>query len=55
MFEIPSREDVETVIITADCIRNKATPQLVLKENAPALLSESTAPDLSDASDVSAS
>ena len=55
MFEIPSREDVEAVIITADCIKNKATPQLVLRENPPALLSESNTTTLPDTSDVSAS
>ena len=55
MFEIPSREDVESVIITADCIRNKATPQLVLKENPPALLAESATQSVPDTPDVSAS
>ena len=38
MFEIPSREDVETVIITADCIKNKTMPKLILKESTTALL-----------------
>ncbi|MBE6597844.1 MAG: ATP-dependent Clp protease ATP-binding subunit ClpX [Ruminococcaceae bacterium] len=31
MFEIPSRKDVEKVIITADCIAGKAAPELVKK------------------------
>ena len=31
MFEIPSREDVEEVIITAECIRHKAEPRLICK------------------------
>ena len=35
MYEIPSRDDVEEVIITAECVTDKAEPKLVLK--APAL------------------
>jgi ATP-dependent Clp protease ATP-binding subunit ClpX len=31
MFEIPSRDDVAKVVITADCILNHAAPELVLK------------------------
>jgi len=34
MFEIPSREDVAEVIITAACITEKAEPKLVLKQPA---------------------
>ncbi len=32
MYELPSRDDVEKVIITGDFIENKAEPQLVLKK-----------------------
>ena len=32
MFEIPSREDVTEVIISADCVNSKAQPEYVLKE-----------------------
>ena len=35
MYEIPSRDDVEEVIITKECVTDKAEPRLVLK--APAL------------------
>ena len=35
MYEIPSRDDVEEVIITTECVTDKADPRLVLK--APAL------------------
>ena len=31
MYEIPSRDDVEEVIITKECVTDKADPQLVLK------------------------
>ncbi len=31
MYEIPSRDDVEEVIITKECVTNKAEPQLVLR------------------------
>ena len=31
MFEIPSRDDIAKVIITADCITKKAAPELVTK------------------------
>ncbi|MBR2388430.1 MAG: ATP-dependent Clp protease ATP-binding subunit ClpX [Clostridia bacterium] len=32
MYEIPSRIDVEEVIITSDCVNGKSEPQYVLKE-----------------------
>ena len=35
MYEIPSRDDVEEVIITKECVTDKAEPRLVLK--APAI------------------
>ena len=35
MYEIPSRDDIEEVIITRECVMEKADPQLVIK--APAL------------------
>ncbi len=35
MYEIPSREDVEEVIVTRECVTEKAEPKLILK--APAL------------------
>ena len=35
MYEIPSRDDIEEVIITKVCVRGEAEPQLVL--NTPAL------------------
>ena len=44
MYEIPSRDDVEEVIITAECVTDKAEPKLVLK--APAL--PSSAPTLTE-------
>ena len=31
MYEIPSRDDVEEVIITKECVTEKAAPKLVLK------------------------
>ena len=31
MYEIPSRDDIEEVIITKECVRGEAEPQLVLK------------------------
>ncbi len=31
MYEIPSREDIEEVIITKECVTDKAEPRLVLK------------------------
>ena len=31
MFEIPSRDDIAKVVITADCINKKAAPELVTK------------------------
>ena len=37
MYDIPSRDDVEEVIITKECVTDKAEPRLVLK--APALAS----------------
>ena len=55
MFEIPSREDVEAVVITADCIKNRTSPKLILKETPPALLTEGEAPALTESVDVSVS
>ena len=40
MFEIPSRDDVESVVITEDCIRNRTAPKLILKAPASVLLAE---------------
>ena len=37
MYEIPSRNDVEEVIITRECVVNKAEPRLIIK--APRLAS----------------
>ena len=34
MYEIPSREDVEEVIVTRECVTEKAEPKLVLKSPA---------------------
>jgi ATP-dependent protease Clp ATPase subunit len=31
MYEIPSRDDIEEVIITKECVKREAEPQLVLK------------------------
>ena len=31
MYEIPSRDDIEEVIITKECVKHEAEPQLVLK------------------------
>ena len=36
MYEIPSRDDVEEVIITRECVLEKAEPRLVLKPIAQA-------------------
>ena len=33
MYEIPSNEDVEKVIITEDCVKNKAEPKCMLKKS----------------------
>ena len=33
MYEIPSREDVEKVLINKDCIENKSEPILSLKKS----------------------
>ena len=30
MYEVPSRMDVEAVLITGDCVRNKEKPEYVL-------------------------
>ena len=35
MYEVPSREDVEAVVITADCVDKKGEPQLRLKAPLP--------------------
>ena len=55
MFEIPSREDVEAVVITEDCIKNKAKPKLILKENPPAALPGANSQALSASGDLSVS
>ena len=47
MYEIPSRDDVEEVIITKECVTDKAAPKLVLK--APALPESSDNPELKEA------
>jgi len=52
MFDIPSRDDVEEVIITADCIRHKAQPELILK--APALPAAAESQPLPSADEKSA-
>ena len=31
MFSLPSRTDVAKVVITADCVKNRADPELILK------------------------
>ncbi len=48
MYEIPSRNDVRKVVIDADVIRKKTTPQMVLREGrgSSSSLSESRLPDL---------
>ena len=55
MFEIPSRDDVESVVITADSIKNRTAPKLILKQSAPALPTAETKAKLTDTTDVSAS
>ena len=40
MYEIPSRNDVEKVIITKECVTKKAKPRLVLKKGAANLTEE---------------
>ena len=45
MFEIPSREDVEEVIITAECIRDKAEPRLICKAPEADAIPASTSED----------
>ncbi len=40
MYEIPSRNDVEKVIITKECVTKKAKPRLVLKKGAANLIEE---------------
>ena len=55
MFEIPSRDDVESVVITADCIKNRTSPKLILKHSAPTLLTDETKAALTDGTDASAS
>ena len=32
MFELPSREDIKKCIITAETIRDKAEPKLILED-----------------------
>ena len=39
MYEIPSRDDVDEVIVTKECVTEKAEPKLVLKA---AMLPEAT-------------
>ncbi len=46
MYDIPSRDDVEEVIITRECVMEKAEPRLVLK--APRLAAPTEEIDLSD-------
>ena len=55
MFEIPSRDDVESVVITADCIKNRTSPKLILKQPTPTLLTDETKAALTDGTDASAS
>jgi len=56
MFDIPSRDDVEEVIITADCIKNKAEPRLIIREPVPAAetaeIPESPADASSDSAEI---
>ncbi len=47
MFDIPSRDDVEEVIITKDCVRNGAYPKLVIKKP------QIAAPDTSNGEPIS--
>jgi ATP-dependent protease Clp ATPase subunit len=35
MYEIPSRNDVKEVIITRECVTEKAEPKLILKPRKP--------------------
>ena len=46
MYDIPSRDDVSEVIITRECVVNKAEPKLILK--APAISAPTAQIDLSD-------
>ena len=46
MYDIPSRDDVSEVIITKECVCDKAEPMLILKS---AALPEATAPALDEA------
>ena len=50
MFEIPSRDDVESVIIAEECIKNRTAPKLILKSPAPALLTENASTAALDSS-----
>ena len=34
MFELPSREDVREVVVTAECVENQLPPLLVLRPEA---------------------
>ena len=47
MYEIPSRDDVEEVVVTKECVTDKAEPKLVLK--APALTESTDADTLKEA------
>ncbi len=47
MYQIPSRDDVEEVIVTKECVTEKAEPRLILK--APALPESSDAESLKEA------
>ena len=47
MYEIPSRDDVEEVIVTKECVTDKAEPRLILK--APALPESTDADTLKEA------
>ena len=32
MYEVPSRNDIERIVITEETVKNKAEPQYVLKD-----------------------
>jgi len=49
MFEIPSRPDVEEVVITADCVRHKAEPKLILRTVPAVEADTAAAPDTTNA------
>ena len=49
MYEIPSRDDVEEVIITKECVTEKADPQLLLKAVALSESAQEEAPLIEEA------